>query len=212
MTELTRFPDPDAAPGDAPLAWGGDLEPATLLDAYWHGIFPWPDSRGELWWWSPDPRAVLPLDGLVLSRSLRRSLARYACTRDRAFERVVAACADRPGEGTWILPELQRSYALLHAAGVTHSVEAWDDDGRLVGGLFGAVVGGAFLGESMFSRARDASKVALVALVQHLRERGFRLLDAQVPNPHLASLGAMAVPRAEFLARLRTARVAAVRF
>jgi len=212
MTDVSRFPDPARAPGDQPLAWGGDLRPETLADAYRHGIFPWPDSHEELWWWSPDPRAVIPLDGLVVSRSLRRSLQRYGCTRDTAFDRVVAGCADRPGEGTWILPELRRSYSLLHAGGVTHSVEVWDAHGALVGGLFGAAVGGAFMGESMFSRARDASKVALVHLVAHLRERGFSLLDAQVPSPHLASLGAVALPRAQFLGRLRAVRGAAVGF
>ena len=212
MTAASRFPDPAQGPGDQPLAWGGDLRPATLLDAYLHGIFPWPDSSRELWWWSPDPRAVIPLDGLRVSRSLRRSTRRYACTRDTAFDRVVAGCAHRPGVGTWILPELRHSYRLLHAAGVTHSVEVWDPAGALVGGVFGAVVGGAFLGESMFSRARDASKVALVHLVAHLRLRGFSLLDAQVPSPHLTSLGAVEMPRAEFLARLRALRSAAVRF
>ena len=212
MTAVSRFPDPGKGPGDQPLAWGGDLRPETLLDAYVHGIFPWPDSSRELWWWSPDPRAVIPLDGLRVSRSLRRSTRRYDCTRDTAFDRVVAGCAHRPATGTWILPELQRSYAQLHRAGVAHSVEVWDPAGELVGGLFGAVVGAAFLGESMFSRARDASKVALVHLVAHLRAQGFTLLDAQVPSPHLTTLGAVEMPRAEFLARLRVARDVPVRF
>ena len=212
MTAVSRFPDPASGPADEPLAWGGDLRPETLLDAYRHGIFPWPDGRGELWWWSPDPRAVIPLDGLLVSRSLRRSVRRYHCTRDRAFAAVVAGCAFRPREGTWILPGLQRTYRQLHVTGVTHSVEVWDADGALVGGLFGATVGGAFLGESMFSRARDASKVALVHLVAHLRERGFSLLDAQLPTPHLASLGAVEQPRTEFLADLRRVCDARVRF
>ncbi|CAN5218948.1 leucyl/phenylalanyl-tRNA--protein transferase [soil metagenome] len=203
----SRFPDPRTAAGDAPLARGGDLLPETLVDAYAHGVFPWPDAHGTLLWWSPDPRAVIPLDGLRVSRSLRRTLRRggLACSVDRAFARVARACADRPGEATWIRPEMVAAYTRLHELGVAHSVEVWDPAGTLVGGLYGVAVGGAFTGESMFHRVGDASKVALVHLVERLRAGGFELLDAQLQTPHLASLGAVEVPRARFLDRLTDA-------
>ncbi len=204
----SRFPDPRDCPGDAPLAWGGDLHPATLLDAYRHGIFPWPSGDGTVFWWSPDPRAVIPLDGLRVSRSLRRTLrgGRFRCTVDEAFPAVVAACANRPGEGTWITPGMRAAYRQLHDRGYAHSVETWDAaKGQLAGGLYGVTLGGAFMGESMFHRAADASKVALVALVQRLRDRGFVLLDVQVPTPHLRSLGAVEVGRGEFLRLLAVA-------
>ncbi len=203
----SRFPDPRAAPGDAPLAWGGDLEPATLLDAYAHGIFPWPTSHGTVYWWSPDPRAVLPLDGLHISRSLARTLrsGRLRCTLDQAFAAVVAGCADRPGEGTWITAGMAIAYEELHALGHAHSVEVWDAGRTLVGGLYGVALGGAFMGESMFHRVPDASKVALVHLADRLRRAGFALLDAQVPTPHLERLGARSVRRSEYLRRLEAA-------
>jgi len=203
----SRFPDPRAAPGDAPLAWGGDLEPATLLDAYAHGIFPWPTSDGTVYWWSPDPRAVLPLDGLHISRSLARTLrsGRLRCTLDQAFAAVVAGCADRPGEGTWITAGMAIAYEELHALGHAHSVEVWDAGRTLVGGLYGVALGGAFMGESMFHRVPDASKVALVHLADRLRRAGFALLDAQVPTPHLERLGARSVQRSEYLRRLEAA-------
>lgn len=204
----SRFPDPRAAPRDAPLAWGGDLEPATLLDAYAHGIFPWPTSDGTVYWWSPDPRAVLPLDGLHISRSLARTLrsGRLRCTLDQAFAAVVAGCADRPGEGTWITAGTAIAYEELHALGHAHSVEVWDAGRTLVGGLYGVALGGAFMGESMFHRVPDASKVALVHLADRLRRAGFALLDAQVPTPHLERLGARSVRRSEYLRRLEAAR------
>ncbi|MBA2576786.1 MAG: leucyl/phenylalanyl-tRNA--protein transferase [Euzebyaceae bacterium] len=203
----SRFPDPRAAPRDAPLAWGGDLEPATLLDAYAHGIFPWPTSDGTVYWWSPDPRAVLPLDGLHISRSLARTLrsGRLRCTLDQAFAAVVAGCADRPGEGTWITAGMAIAYEELHALGHAHSVEVWDAGRTLVGGLYGVALGGAFMGESMFHRVPDASKVALVHLADRLRGAGFALLDAQVPTPHLERLGARSVRRSEYLRRLEAA-------
>ncbi|CAN5722407.1 leucyl/phenylalanyl-tRNA--protein transferase [soil metagenome] len=202
----SRFPDPRLAPADEPLAWGNDLRVTTLLDAYRHGIFPWPAGDGSVYWWSPDPRAVIPLDGLHVSRSLRRTLRtqRWRCTRDTAFAEVVQACAARRDTGTWIVPALVRAYHRLHAAGVAHSVEMWAGE-ELVGGLFGVTVGAAFAGESMFHRRSDASKVALVHLVDHLRDRGFTLLDVQLPTPHLASLGAVEVPRSIFLGQLRQA-------
>lgn len=204
----SRFPDPARAPADGPLAVGDDLRPATLLDAYAHGIFPWPIEAGPVLWWSPDPRAVLPLDGLHVSRSLRRTLRtqRLTASRDRAFAAVVAGCAQRGEQGTWITPAMAEAYVRLHELGHAHSVEVWDGSGALAGGVYGVAVGGAFCGESMFHRARDASKVALVALVEHLLERGFVLFDVQMPTAHLASLGAVTLPRIEFLRRLARAR------
>ncbi|MGH8885732.1 MAG: leucyl/phenylalanyl-tRNA--protein transferase [Egibacteraceae bacterium] len=183
----SRFPDPWSAPADAPLAWGGDLKPETLLDAYRHGVFPWPAADGTICWWSPDPRALLPLDGIHVSRSLRRTLrsSRFRCTQDTAFADVVAGCADRGPNGTWITPAMARAYARLHELGHAHSVEVWNADGALVGGIYGVAAGAAFSGESMFSRAADASKVALVDLSDRLRAGGFRLLDVQLPTPHL---------------------------
>lgn len=210
----SRFPDPRRAPADAPLAWGGDLEPDTLLDAYANGIFPWP-SGGELFWWSPDPRAIIPLDGIRVSRSLRRILdsSRFVTTVDQACQQVIECCADRPGEGTWITPQMVQSYSRLHDLGRVHSVEVWDgEDERLVGGLYGVTVGGAFIGESMFHRVSDASKVALVRLAAHLREREYVLLDAQLPTDHLARLGAISITRDDYLRRLADARSRPVEF
>jgi leucyl/phenylalanyl-tRNA---protein transferase len=204
----SRFPDPARAPADAPLARGGDLDPATLIDAYSHGIFPWPTDDGALWWWSPDPRAVIPLDGLHVSRTLRRTLmsGRLTCTLDQSFPAVVRGCADRPGQGTWITVPMIRAYERLHALGIAHSVEVVDAaTGELAGGIYGLALGGAFMGESMFSRVRDASKVALVDLVARLRAGGFTLFDAQLPTAHLTSMGAVTVPRAIYLRELQRA-------
>jgi len=207
----SRFPDPEAADEDGLVAVGGDLAPGTLLAAYRAGIFPWSD--GPITWWSPDPRAVIPLDGLHVSRSLARAIRRgsFRVTFDTAFRQVIEGCAvPRPGrEETWISPAFVEAYAALHELGWAHSVECWRDD-RLAGGLYGVAIGAWFGGESMFSAERDASKVAIAALIARLGERGYALFDAQVMNPHLASLGAVDIPRSEYLARLRAALVLAV--
>lgn len=202
----SRFPDPRRGSPQGPLAVGGDLLPATLLDAYRHGIFPWPDEGGRLSWWSPDPRAVFPVGGVHVSRTLRRTIAsgRLRCTVDRAFRDVLAACADMRDEGTWITPAMQRAYRTLHALGFSHSVEVWDG-ARLVGGVYGVALGGAFMGESMFHRVPDASKVALVYLDRRLDAAGYTLLDGQLPTPHLVRMGAHIVPRDRFLAQLASA-------
>ena len=155
-------------------------------------------------WWSPDPRGVLPLDGLRVSRSLRRSCPRFDVRVDTAFEAVVDGCADPSRSGRWITPSIRDAYVRLHRLGWAHSVEAWDGDG-LAGGLYGVAVGGLFAGESMFSRRTDASKVALVGLVDRLRDGGASLLDVQWVTPHLASLGAVEVTRADYLGRLAEA-------
>jgi leucyl/phenylalanyl-tRNA--protein transferase len=206
------MPDPRGAPPPGVLAAGGDLAPGTLLAAYRSGIFPWPDTAGTLLWWSPNPRAILPLDGMHRSRSLRRTQrrGRFRLTRDRACPAVIAACAERAG-GTWITPAMHAAYTHLHELGWVHSIEVWDGD-RLAGGVYGVAIGGLFAAESMFHRARDASKIALAALVEHLRARGFVLLDVQLRTPHLASLGVVEIPRDDYLARVAGAIVLPVTF
>ena len=189
----------------APLGLGADLEPGTLLAAYRAGIFPWPDETGRLLWWSPDPRAILPLDRFHESRSLARTRrrGRLVATRDTACAMVMRGCATTHG-ATWITPAMMRAYLRLHELGWVHSIEVWTD-GTLVGGLYGVAVGGLFAAESMFHVVSDASKVALAELVAHLGGRGFGLLDVQLLTPHLASLGAIEIPREEYLRRLRRA-------
>jgi leucyl/phenylalanyl-tRNA--protein transferase len=204
------FPDPALAETEPNglLAVGGDLSPQRLRNAYRLGIFPWYSAGQPILWWSPDPRLVLFPDGLRISRSLRRTLRRdtFSISLDRDFGAVIRACAaPRPdADGTWILPEIARAYERLHALGLAHSAEAWQDD-ELVGGLYGVAIGRTFFGESMFSRASDASKVALVHLVRSLAAWGYALIDCQVYTPHLASLGAVEIPRAEFQRRLAEA-------
>lgn len=198
-----HFPDPSLADDHGVVGLGADLEAGTLLEAYRHGIFPMPvGAGGPMGWWSPDPRGVLPLDGLRVTRSLRRSCRRYEIRIDTVFAEVIAACADRRRHGGWISDEIRSAYETLHRLGWAHSVEAWDDEG-LAGGLYGVAIGGLFAGESMFHRRADASKVALVALVDLLDDGApGRLLDVQWCTDHLASLGAIEVPRATYLAAL----------
>jgi len=182
------------------------LTPEGIELAYRHGIFPMADERsGEVLWFRPDPRAVIPLDGFHVSRSLARTLrrGRLEVRVDTAFETVMRGCADRP-EGSWISDRFVEVYGALHRAGKAHSLEAWRDR-RLVGGVYGLALGGAFMAESMFHRATDASKVALAALVGHLSERGFTVLDVQYMTPHLESLGAVEITRREYERRLERA-------
>lgn len=198
---------------DGLLCAGGDLTPARLLAAYRRGIFPWYAEGQPILWWSPDPRMVLFPDELKVSRSLRKSERNrgYRVTHDQRFAEVVAQCADsgtRAFEGTWISPDMHAAYVELHRLGHAHSVEVWLDD-RLVGGLYGIEIGHVFFGESMFSAATDASKVALLHQVAALRERDVQLIDCQVASEHLFSLGARLIPRAEFVARLERALPAA---
>jgi leucyl/phenylalanyl-tRNA--protein transferase len=202
-----RFPDPRTADADGLLATGGDLEPSTLIAAYRQGVFPWPAEEVDLLWWSPDPRAVMPAEGVHVSRSLARTLRHggFRVTIDAAFEDVVAGCADRGDDGeTWITPAIRDAYARLHRLGWAHSVEVWID-GALAGGLYGVAVGALFAAESMFHRVTDASKVALVALGQHARAVGMEVVDVQMPTPHLASMGARTVSRADYLAAIARA-------
>lgn len=201
-----------AEPGEDVVGVGADLSPGTLLAAYRTGLFPMglgEGGRGPLGWWSPDPRGVLELGDLRVSRSLRRSCRRLEVRVDTAFDEVVAGCADPSRSGRWITPAVARAYSELHGLGWAHSVEAWDG-GDLVGGLYGIAVGGLFAGESMFHRTTDASKVALVGLVDLLAadlddvraSGGDRLVDVQWSTAHLAGLGITEVPRAAYLARL----------
>lgn len=196
-----RLPDPATADAAGIVGIGADLEPGTLLAAYRSGLFPMHVDGRVLAWWSPDPRGVLPLDGLRVSRSLRRSVRRFAVTVDTDFVGVVAGCADPGRDHGWINDEIVDAYTRLHELGWAHSVEV-RDGAALVGGLYGVAVGGLFAGESMFHRAPDASKVALVHLVGLLRDGGASLLDVQWATPHLRSLGVVEVPRAEYLHRL----------
>jgi len=199
-----------APPGEDLAGMGADLEPETVLSAYRNGLFPMGlGQHGEppIGWWSPDPRGVLPLDGLRVARSLRRALPRFDVRIDTAFDAVVSACADPERDGRWITAEVAGAYGKLHRQGWAHSFEAWQD-GELVGGLYGIAVGGLFAGESMFHRVTDASKVAFVALVELLRDAGDasqRLLDVQWRTEHLATLGVVDVPRPEYLRRLPAA-------
>lgn len=201
-----RFPDPLLAePDQEVIAIGADLQPATVLAAYRRGLFPMHLATGELAWWSPNPRGILVFDDLRVSRSLRKSAARFDVTFDTAFEAVMRAC-DEGREDSWITEEFVAAYTALHVMGWAHSVEVWLA-GELVGGLYGLEVGGLFAGESMFHRQRDASKVAMVALVQRLqRSGGDRLLDVQWCTDHLATMGVTEISREEYLRRLRDAR------
>ena len=207
-----RFGDVGAVPaGEELLATGADLEPGTVLAAYRAGLFPMPLSRrGAVGWWSPDPRGVLPLPALRVSRSLRAACRRFEIRVDTAYDEVVRGCADPKRPGGWIRKDVVAAYRRLHDLGWVHSVEAWsvgpDGRDRLAGGLYGLAVGGLFAGESMFHRERDASKVALVGLVELLRaEGGDRLLDVQWATEHLVSLGAVEVARPAYLALLAEA-------
>ncbi len=183
------------------LAAGGDLRPERLLAAYRHGCFPWYQEGQPLLWWSPDPRTVLFPDELHVSRSLRKRMRHgdYQVTFDKAFTEVIQGCAGPRSyaDGTWITTPMQDAYIRLHEMGVAHSVEVWQQ-GQLVGGLYGLAMGELFFGESMFSRATDASKVGFVTLVERLREWGFALVDCQMPTRHLESFGARSIPRAAF--------------
>lgn len=197
-----RFPPTEQAEPTGLLGVGADLEPGTLLAAYRRGIFPMPlDAGGTIGWWSPDPRAVLVLDQLRVSRSLRRSLRRFEIRTNTALGEVIEACADPCRPHGWIDDQIRDAYLRLHDLGWVHSVETWRD-GRLVGGLYGVAVGGLFAGESMFHRETDASKVALVALVKMLRDGHRRLIDVQWQTRHLESLGVTEWPRRRYVHEL----------
>jgi len=205
-----RFPAVDQASPEGLLAVGGDLRPERLLQAYRHGIFPWYNDDQPILWWSPDPRAVLFPDKLHVSRSLKRSLRSrlFSVTLDTTFRHVMEQCAgprpQYPEGGTWITDDMLNAYTRLHELGYAHSVETWQDD-RLVGGLYGVAIGGAFFAESMFTRVDDASKVALVKLVTQLQAWNFRLIDCQQFSPHVSRFGAEEIPRSVFIRYLTQA-------
>ena len=207
-----------ASPFGPPAQWreddligvSRDFDAELALAAYLSGVFPMPSPRGLMGWYSPLRRGVLPLDGLRVSRSLRKMLDRYEIRTDTAFDAVLAGCSDRRRPNGWIDDRIRRVYRELHGRGIVHSVEAWTAEGELAGGLYGVSIGGLFAGESMFHRpdiGRDASKVALVALVERLQADGItgRLLDVQWVTPHLASLGVVEISRDEYLDRLSAA-------
>ena len=205
---LHEFPPVDSARAEPNglLCTGADLLPETLVAAYSRGIFPWFSDGQPILWWSPDPRMVLFPGEFKVSKSLAKKVSRgvFEIRFDSAFAEVVSACSEprREDGGTWIVAEMQTAYAQLHALGVAHSIESWRD-GKLVGGLYGLALGRMFFGESMFARETDASKVALVALVEKLKRDGFELIDCQQETRHLASFGARPIARSDFVHRLQ---------
>ncbi len=203
---------PDLADADGFVGIGGDLRPQTLLRAYADGVFPWFSEDDPILWWSPDPRGIIELDGdppyggLHVSRRLARTIrsGKFRITINHCFETVIRLCGETRREGTWITPEMIDAYTELHRLGYAHSVESWVGD-ELAGGVYGVALGGLFAAESMFYRITDGSKVALAALVARLRQRGFTLLDVQMTTAHTERMGAINIPRAEYLRRLRRA-------
>ena len=206
LTDALLFPSPEQASDEGIVAVGGDLKPERVMLAYRKGIFPWFESDDFLLWWSPDPRMVLFPDQVKISKSMRAVLRKkqFEVTFNNAFDDVVEACAKvkRFGQnGTWITPGLMEVYSTLHTQGHAHSVEVWEE-GVLVGGLYGIDLGTVFCGESMFSKANNASKVALISLAKELKKNKYKLIDCQVPTQHLASMGAESITRSEFLTYL----------
>ena len=206
LTDALLFPSPEQASDEGIVAVGGDLKPERVMLAYRKGIFPWFESDDFLLWWSPDPRMVLFPDQVKISKSMRAVLRKkqFEVTFNNAFDDVVEACAKvkRFGQnGTWITSGLMEVYSTLHTQGHAHSVEVWEE-GVLVGGLYGIDLGTVFCGESMFSKANNASKVALISLAKELKKNKYKLIDCQVPTQHLASMGAESIPRTEFLTYL----------
>jgi leucyl/phenylalanyl-tRNA--protein transferase len=207
------FLDPELADADGLVGVGGDLRPARLLEAYRRGIFPFFDATTPVLWWSPDPRAIFELDGLHVSHRLARTIrsGKFRVTVNQCFEAVMRACGDLRPEGTWVTDDMVRGYTALHRLGHAHSVEVWHGD-ALAGGIYGVAIGGLFAGESMFHTITDASKVALVALVERLKKQGFALFDVQMKTGHTERLGAIEIPRTEYLRRLQEARGMDVKF
>lgn len=207
LSEALVFPPAEGAGPEGLVAAGGDLSPERLLLAYRSGIFPWFNEDALILWWSPDPRMVLFPSELRISKSMKKVLAsgRFRVTRNKAFEQVIDACAQIPrkeGLGTWITPGMRQAYLELYRQGHAVSYEVWQE-GELVGGLYGVDLGNVFCGESMFSRVSNASKAAFIHMVQDLKQQGYTLVDCQVHTPHLESLGAREIPRADFLGVLK---------
>jgi len=199
-----EFPDPKDANDDGIVAWGGDLNPSRLLRAYQSGIFPWYSQDDPIIWWSVNPRLIMELDDFKLSRSLKKSMKKFTYKFDNAFKKVIQNCKTverNDKNGTWINDDVIQAYCELHDLGIAHSIESYLDD-KLVGGLYGVVVGKVFCGESMFAHETDASKSAYATLIKHLKYWGYDFIDCQVPTNHLKSLGAKEVSRDYFLERL----------
>lgn len=196
---IYEFPDPMHFPAEGLIASGGDLDPSTIVEAYRRGLFPWPHEGVDTLWWSPDPRAVLLEGGLHISHRFARMLRqhRFKITVDAAFERVINSCASR-SDGTWITAGIINAYIRLHHLGWAHSIEVWSLENDLIGGLYGLRVGSLFGAESMFHRSNNASKVALVALTQYARHSGIKLIDVQIQNTHLRSMGICEISRRSY--------------
>lgn len=208
-TKQYIFPDPKLAEDDGLVAYGGDLNPNRILSAYMSGIFPWYNSDDPILWWSPNPRFILNLDEFKVSKSLKKTIQKeiFEIKFDTNFTEIVKQCAKIPRkeqEGTWIQDEIIQAYTKIHKMGFAHSFEAYFED-KLVGGGYGLCIGDIFCGESMFSKKTDASKVALYYLVEHLKKQNFKLIDCQIPSPHLESLGAKKIEREEFLSLVEDA-------
>jgi len=199
------FPPIESATDDGLLAYGGDLSPSRLLLAYRSGIFPWYNLDDPILWWSPNPRSVLFLDEFILRKSLKKRIKHFDIKYNTSFKEVMQECGSIPRdgqEGSWIIPEIIEAYKTLFDMGHAISVEAWQDE-KLVGGLYGVIIGKMFFGESMFAKVSDASKVAFVNLVEKLKKDGFKMIDCQIPSPHLKSLGAREIGRDEFISNLQ---------
>lgn len=199
-----KFPHPNEANEDGIVAWGGDLTPSRLIRAYQNGIFPWYGKDEPIIWWSPNPRLIMELNDFKLSRSLKKSIRKFEYKFDTNFTEVITKCGTTPRnnqDGTWIQPDIIEAYETLHGMGIAHSIESYLDD-KLVGGLYGVVVGKLFCGESMFADVSDASKSAYAILIRHLKKWGYDFIDCQVPTDHLKSLGAKEVSREFFLKRI----------
>ncbi len=195
------FPDVETATPEGLLAYGGDLSSERLLLAYRSGIFPWYNIDDPILWWAPNPRLVLFIDDFILRKSLKKRIKHFEIRYNTAFSEVMKECGTitREGQhGSWIIPAVIEGYSALHDMGYAHSVEAWQD-GKLVGGLYGVVIGKVFFGESMFAKVNDASKVAFANLIQRLKDQGFRMIDCQISSQHLKSLGAREISRVEFM-------------
>jgi leucyl/phenylalanyl-tRNA--protein transferase len=205
--------DPALGEPEGLIGVGGELSPELLVRAYSEGVFPWFSEGDPVLWWSPDPRAIIPLDGLHISRRLARTIrsGQFLVTMNRCFERVIQACGDSRPDGTWVTEEMIRAYTVLHRGGYAHSVEVWQDE-KLAGGIYGVAIGGLFAGESMFHTITNASKIALVVLVEHLRKQGFALFDVQMTTGHTERMGAVEISRSEYLRRLHEAIERGVKF
>lgn len=197
---------PELADGEGLVGVGGDLTASTLLKAYTDGVFPWFNDDDPILWWSPDPRAVIEYETLHVSRRLARTMrsGKFHVTIDQCFDLVMQECGRRRPEGTWITPGMIDAYAHLHRLGHAHSLEVWNGE-ELAGGIYGVGIGAFFAGESMFHRVSDGSKIALVSLTMHLRERGYELFDVQMTTEHTEKMGAVEIPRTRYLKRLKAA-------